>query len=394
MNDFTLLDNTQMYFGRGKEFEVGKLVKFYGGSRTLIIYNDEISQIPGLLDKVKRALDLSGIEFVELGGVKNNPRLFFIEDGVATCIKYNVDFILAIGNAYCFSAAKAIAAAVYHPAQIKDIFDKDFLLDEALPIGAIVTVPGCGFVNSGYMSAVIPKSDGSFRMLSRDNNLLRPRFAILNPELVNNSKQELVSSLISISARVFERYLAPHPAQVLTDRIYESVMATIFSMWQHLRDIPGDYEAYANIMWSGIMTNIIPSIENSAENPALEQVKRGLVSLYDCSRAEALSLILPAYLEMSIAKNPQRIALMGNRAFSFELDFQHPENTCYLTLKRLRQFISQSGLPKTFEDLGGSGADIPKLLELIDMSSGGLLSPGVKFDKTGVEILLSLILIK
>ncbi len=394
MNDFAIFNNTQMYFGRGKEFEVGKLVKFYGGSRVLIVYNDEILQIAGLLDKVKRALDLSGIEFAELGGVKNNPRISFIEEGVAACLQNNTDFILAIGNAYCFYAAKAIASAYYHPIRIRDIFDKDFSLDEALPIGTIVTVPGCGFVNSGYMSAVIPRKDGSLQMLFRDSNLLRPRFAILNPELVVHSKKELVSSIISVSARVFERYLASHPAQVLTDRIYESVMATIFSMWQHLRDIPSDYDAYANIMWSGIMTNIIPSIENSEENPALEQVKRGLVSLYDCSRAEALSLILPAYLEMCIAKKPHRIALMGNRSFSLELDFQHPENTCYLILKRLRQFISQAGLPKTFEDLGGSGADIPRLLDLIDMSSGGFLSPGVKFDKDGVEILLSLILIK
>ena len=84
MNDFAIFNNTQMYFGRGKEFEVGKLVKFYGGSRVLIIYNDEILQIAGLLDKVKRALDLSGIEFAELGGVKNNPRISFIEDGVST----------------------------------------------------------------------------------------------------------------------------------------------------------------------------------------------------------------------------------------------------------------------------------------------------------------------
>lgn len=394
MNDFAIFNNTQMYFGRGKEFEVGKLVKFYGGSKALIVYNDEILQIAGLLDKVKRALDLSGIEFAELGGVKNNPRLSFIEDGVSVCLQNNIDFILAIGNAYCFYAAKAIASAFYHPIRIKDIFDKDFSLDEALPIGAIVTVPGCGFVNSGYMSAAIPRKDGSLQMLFRNSNLLRPRFAILNPELVGHSKEELVSSLISVSARVFERYLASHPAQVLTDRIYESVMATIFSMWQHLRDIPSDYDAYANIMWSGIMTNIIPSIENSEENPALEQVKRGLVSLYDCSRAEALSLILPAYLELCIAKKPQRIALMGNRAFCLELDFQHPENTGYLILKRLRQFISQAGLPKNFEDLGGSGADIPRILDLIDMSSGGFLSPGVKFDRNGVEILLSLILIK
>jgi alcohol dehydrogenase YqhD (iron-dependent ADH family) len=394
MNEFTLLDNTQMYFGRGKEFEVGKLVKFYGGSRVLIVYNDDILKIPALLDKVKRALDLSGIEVCELGGVKKNPRLSFIEDGVALCIKNHIDFILAIGDAYCFSSAKAIAACVHHPTQIKDVFDKDFQIYEALSIGAIVTIPSCGFVNSGYMSAVIPRTDGTLQMLSRECQLVRPRFAILNPELLSTTRLDLVSSLVSISARVFERYLTPHPATYLTDRIYESVIATLISMWHHLRDIPSDYEAYANIMWSGIMTNVVPSLEGSLENPALEQVKRGLVSLYDCSRAEALSLILPAYLEMSIANDPKRIAQIGNRAFGLQLDFQHPENTAYRTLQLFREFIEKTELPNSFEDIGGSGADIPKLLEIIDVSSGGDLAPGVKFDRTGVEILLSLILLK
>ena len=172
--------------------------------------------------------------------------------------------------------------------------------------------------------------------------------------------------------------------------------------------MPGDYEAYANIMWSGIMLNA-QIFSNLPDNPVLEKVKRGVGSLYDCSRTEALSLILPAFLQMDMVASPNRLAQLGNRCFGVELDFQHPENTAYRTLEIIRKFIKSSGLPQCFEDLGGSPSDLPRLVDLIlkqsqfddnvqENENGDrvtqMITPKVRFDRTGVEILLSLILME
>lgn len=394
MNDFSILESTNIQFGRGKELEAGKLVKFYGGSKVLILYNENSSLVSeSLLDKVRRSLDLSGVEFVELGNAKKNQRMNVIEEGVAACIKGGVDFILAVGDGYCFSAAKSISACVFHPTIIREVFAEYFYFEEVLPVGCIVTVPDGGLVNSGYMSMVIPKTDGTLEVLSKNCNMVKPKFTILNPEVVNTSHKVLISSIINISSRVLERYLSPSPAEVLTDRFYESIIATLVNMWQRLQEIPNDYESYANIMWAGIMANAIPSISDNKENKALERIRLGFTSLYDCTRAEALSLILPAYLEMSSSNAPLRLAQIGNRALGLQFAFQHPENTATQTLIKLRRFIKKSGMPHTFEDLGGSCTDIQKLLDIIDMSCGGDLCKGVKFDRNGVEILLSLILL-
>ena len=58
---------------------------------------------------MKKSLQGENIPFVELGGVKPNPRDTKIYEGIELCRKENVDFILSVGGGSCIDSAKAIA---------------------------------------------------------------------------------------------------------------------------------------------------------------------------------------------------------------------------------------------------------------------------------------------
>ena len=74
MENFTFYAPTYFAFGKDTENDTGKYVKRFGGSRVLLHYGGGSVIRSGLLNRVKKSLDGEGISYVELGGVKPNPR--------------------------------------------------------------------------------------------------------------------------------------------------------------------------------------------------------------------------------------------------------------------------------------------------------------------------------
>ena len=52
----------------------------------------------GLLERVLASLSAAGVAYIELSGVKPNPRLSLVREGIALCRKERIDFILAVGG--------------------------------------------------------------------------------------------------------------------------------------------------------------------------------------------------------------------------------------------------------------------------------------------------------
>ena len=74
MDNFQFYSPTEFVFGKGTEAETGKYVRKHGGTKVLIHYGSGSVVRTGLLERVKKSLAAEGISFVELGGVKPNPR--------------------------------------------------------------------------------------------------------------------------------------------------------------------------------------------------------------------------------------------------------------------------------------------------------------------------------
>ena len=98
MENFSFYSPTYFAFGKDSEMQAGKLVKQFGGSKVLIHYGGGSVVRSGLLDRVKASLAEADVPFVELGGVKPNPRSGLVYEGIDLCKKEGVDFILAVGG--------------------------------------------------------------------------------------------------------------------------------------------------------------------------------------------------------------------------------------------------------------------------------------------------------
>jgi len=108
MVNFEYQNPTHIIFGKDTEQQVGALAKGMG-KKALLHYGTASIKETGLHAKVIASLNEAGVPFVELGGVKANPRLSLVYEGVELCKKEGVDCILAVGGGSVIDSAKAIA---------------------------------------------------------------------------------------------------------------------------------------------------------------------------------------------------------------------------------------------------------------------------------------------
>jgi len=139
MQNFTFYSPTYFVFGKDQENETGKYVRRFGGNKVLLHYGGGSVVRSGLLDRIKTSLDKEAIPYVELGGVKPNPRSGLVYEGIELCRREGVDFVLAIGGGSTIDSAKAIAAGVVYDGDFWDFYQGK-LVEKALPIGTVLTI--------------------------------------------------------------------------------------------------------------------------------------------------------------------------------------------------------------------------------------------------------------
>ena len=85
MENFDFASPTEFVFGRGAEERVGAKLAERGARRVLVHFGGESARRSGLLDRVAASLDAAGIEHLELGGVRPNPEVCLVREGVRLC---------------------------------------------------------------------------------------------------------------------------------------------------------------------------------------------------------------------------------------------------------------------------------------------------------------------
>jgi len=367
MNNFQFWSPTEFIFGKGTENETGKYVKKHGGSKVLLHYGGGSAERSGLLGRVRASLEGCGIKYVELGGVKPNPRDTLVYEGIDVCRREGIDFILAVGGGSVIDSAKAIAMGVPYDGDFWDFYTiKD--PDEALPVGTVLTIAAAGSEGSG--DSVITKEDGGLKR-GAGSDVLRPRFSILDPELTCTlPAYQTACGATDIMAHVFERYFTNTKEVEITDRLCEAVLLTMIRETPIAVAQPDNYDARANIMWAGMVAH------NNIVGVGREQdwnshgIEHELSALYDCAHGAGLAVIMPAWMEYVCKHDAARFAQVAVRVWGCQMDYFDPEKTAREGIKRFRSFLHSIGMPINFAELGAKEEDIPKLVEKFGLGGG------------------------
>ncbi len=383
MNDFTFYSPTYFVFGKNKESETGNYVKRFGGTKVLIHYGGGSVLKSGLLDRVKASLDKEGISYIELGGVKPNPRSGLVYEGIDLCRKEKVDFVLAVGGGSTIDSSKAIAAGVVYEGDFWDFY-QGLPITKALPVGTILTIAAAG--SEGSPDSVITKEEGMFKR-GASGEAIRPAFSILNPELTMSLPAYQTScGATDIMAHVFERYFTNTKDVEITDRLCEAVLLSMINEVPKVVSNPMDYEARANIMWAGMVAHNNLCGVGREQDWASHDIEHELSAVYDCAHGAGLAVVFPAWMKYVYQHDVIRFAKLASRVWGVEMNHDNPENTALDGISKLKDFLKSIGMPQNFAELGASEKDIDKMAETACFGNGrsGTIGGFVKLEKADV----------
>ena len=367
MENFTFYSPTKFVFGKDTEKEAGKLIREFGGSKVLIHYGGGSIVRSGLLDRVKASLDEASLSYIELGGVKPNPRSGLVYEGIDLCRREGIDFILAVGGGSSIDSAKAIAAGTIYDGDFWDFYQGK-PITKALPVGTVLTISAAGSEGSG--DSVITKEEGMYKRGASGEGI-RPKFSILNPELTTTlPPYQTACGITDIMAHLYERYLTNSTEVEVTDRLIEALLLTMKKEGMRSIKEPLNYEARANVMWAGTMAHTNSCGVGRSQDWSSHCIEHELSALYDCAHGAGLAVTMPAVFKYVMKHNVMRFAQAAVRVWGCEMNFEDPEKTALEGIEAFRNLLTQIGMPKTITEFGGKEEDIPELVKNLCYGDG------------------------
>lgn len=353
MDNFTYDRCTKVIFGKDTEDQVGKEAKNFGNT-VLLLYGSGSIKKWGLYDRVIKSLKKSSIKVVELGGIKPNPTYDLIYKGIELCRKNSVDLVLAVGSGSTIDSAKGIAVGVPYDGDILDIATNKVVPCKALPVGVVLTFPAAGSETSQY--AVATYDDDGYPMkrdiVWENNQLIRPQFAIMNPEVTFTlPPDQTANGICDILAHVMERYFTSLKNVELTDRLCEAVLKTVINNGPIVMKEPENYNARAEIMWAGSIAHNDLLGTGRQGDFVSHMVEHELSAIYDIAHGAGLSIIFPAWMKYVYKYNMDRFLQFATRVWNVDHDFYNPEQTILEAIKRQEDFYRRLGLPTRLSDL-------------------------------------------
>lgn len=348
MLNFTFRIPTRIIFGKGTESQVGAEAARYG-NKILMHYGGGSIKKYGLYTRVLKSLKNAGLEIIELGGVQPNPRLSLVKKGIDLCRRETIDFILAVGGGSVIDSAKAIAAGIPYEGDVWDFFTGKVSVEKAIPVGVVLTISAAGSESS--CNSVITNEEGMYKR-GIGSDMLRPRFAILNPEITYTlPPDQTACGAADIMAHVMERYFTTVKDVDLTDRLCEATLKTVIKNVLIVLEEPENYAARAEIMWAGSIAHNDLLGTGRTGDWASHQIEHELSGIYDVPHGAGLSTIFPAWMKYVYKNDPERFAQFAVRVWNVEPDFRDFEKTALEGIKRLKDFYREIGLPVTLKEM-------------------------------------------
>ena len=362
MKNFNFVSPTKIYFGPDKEKEVGAILNEFGAKKVLIVIGKNSVIKSGLLEKVVVSLTQSRIEYEILRGVRVNPTFDLVEEGLKQVREHKIDFILAIGGGSVIDTAKCIAANYYYSGSVKDFNLHLAEPKKALPVGVILTISAAG---SELSNSCVIQDDQLQRKLGFNSDVIRPVFAIENPELTYSlPKEQTAYGVVDILMHTLERYFCKSDKYELADEFAIGLIKNVLEIGSLAVLNPSNYDYRASLMLaSSLSHNGITSIGKKTIMP-VHQLEHALSGKFpNIAHGLGLAILFPAWCKYYYKYDIEKFARLGEIVF----DVYSGDKTqdALSTIDAFQEYFVGLGLPSRLSEIGVKEEDIESLVSLV-----------------------------
>ena len=373
MLNFNYCNPTRYVYGEGEYHNVGTLLRPIT-RKVLLHYGGGSVKRSGLYDAVVQSLRSAGIEFCELGGVKPNPSVELVRQGIELARAEQIDGVLAVGGGSVIDSAKAIALGVTHEGDIWKLYTREEQQTTApLPVATILTLPAAGSENSPN---TVLTNEQTGRKLGYGHDLLRPALSIVSPELfLTLPPEQMAYGACDMLCHIFERYFTNTQGTELTDALGEATMRTIMQQAAILRREPQNVHAWGQLALAGTVAHNNLLGLGREQSWACHGLEHELSAVYDVPHGAGLAVIVPAYFEAVWQANPGIFAQWAVNVMGVTPS-RDTERVVKDGIARLRAWYRELGLPQTMAELG-----IPADADYAAMAQAALSTYGPRLGK-------------
>jgi NADP-dependent alcohol dehydrogenase len=343
MISFRLRNPTEIAFGQGQIAALSELVD--PGERVLLLYGGGSVARNGVLDQVTAAL--ADREVVAFGGIEPNPVYETILEAAALGRRSGSQLVLGVGGGSVVDAAKFLAGVLALPdADPWDRLARDGTVRNALPVGAVLTLPATGS-ESNPVSVITHR--GRRLKIPFANEYARPRFAVLDPATMRSlSRRQIENGVVDAFTHVLEQYMTMPVNAPLQHGYSEVILRTLAEAGPRL--LAGDdEEARETVMWAanqalnGLIGAGVP------QDWSTHMIGHAITALYGTDHARTLTMIMPAVMRYKEAAKRAMLARYGRNVWG--VSASDDADAARLAIEHTERFFTAMGCPVRANDI-------------------------------------------
>ena len=360
MQNFTFWNPTRIVFGQNTIPQIGKETVAFG-QKALLVYGRDSVKRSGIFDLVIKALNDAGVTVVEFGGVRSNPVLSHLREGVALAKLERVDVVVAVGGGSVIDESKAIAAGALAEHDVWDFFVDQARVKEALPLLTVLTLAATA---SEMNSGGVVTNEETRQKFNINSPLLFPKVSILDPTVTFTVPADYTAYAgVDAIAHMIEAYFTCQDSAIpLQDRLVAGLASTIMEATEQCLTRPDDYQARANMMWGASLAfNGLTTAGIGPYGFPNHMIEHSLSALYDIAHGAGLSIVIPGWMSYQAQRAPARLARFARQVFGVEA--ADDAAAALQGIAALKGWYERVGSPTSLGAAGIPAADIDKIAE-------------------------------
>ncbi len=342
MNRFIL--NETSYHGKGAINAIADEVKKRGFKKALLCSDPDLIKF-GVTGKVTDILDKEGLAYTLYSGIKANPTIENVQEGVETFKSSGADYLIAVGGGSSMDTAKAIGIIINNP-EFSDVKSLEGVANTKKPSVPIIAIPTtAGTAAEVTINYVITDAEKDRKMVCVDPHDI-PVVAVVDPDMMSSMPKGLKAATgMDALTHAIEGYITKG-AWELSDMFHIKAIEIIA---RSLRDaVNGDdtgMEGMALGQYVAGMgfSNVGLGIVHSMAHP--------LGALYDTPHGIANAIILPTVMEYNAPMTGEKYRDIARAMGVKGTENMSQDEYRKAAVDAVKQLAADVGIPDNLRDI-------------------------------------------
>jgi alcohol dehydrogenase len=369
---FTYFLPTKIIFGVGTIDQVGTLVKPLG-RKALVVTGGKSAKSTGLLDKVVKELDETGISHILFDRIVPNPLTTTVDDGAKIAKDEKCDFVIGIGGGSPIDSAKMISAVAKSGGKCWDYTNVGGgrVPKEALPMVAIPTTHGTGTEADPFAVITNPQTH---EKIGVGFDSIFPKISIVDPGVMRSlPPNQTASTGMDAFYHAIESYVNMNH-QPASDLLALEAISLINQYLPIAYKDGENIEARKALAWASTAAGICETLSGCIANHSLEHPLSGY---YNITHGVGLCATGPTLFEYILPYVKERLAKVAAVMGAPE-NLTDVEELAKLSIELLKRLQRSVDLDVSLSKIGVERSKIKPLAADAMRTMGGLVevTPG------------------